>query len=210
MARGKKGQRSGLYVLVEQSPIKEVSLNDAPALRAMLKGIGERLSFEGQLATARGRLSQITASYCALGPQPKDGPVDSEAGFIESIGEHLDHCNRLLDEAEASENMLAVRALSAGFALAQDVHVYREEVLLGDLIAPTRGQITGRSTGGKMSAARQKAERLKTWAEWQSEADAIWFDRPDLEKADVARAVARRLGGKWDTISRRIKKTGSN
>lgn len=159
MARGKRRQRSQLYELVERSPTKLIGIVDTAAVRAMLEGIQERLSFEGRLATTRDLLSSIAAERLALGPQATDGPIDSEAGFLESIGDHLDSCHRILNEAEVSKNVLAVRGLSAGFALAQAVHIYREEVVLGDLIAPTRGQVTGRRAGGAKRAALVKKER---------------------------------------------------
>jgi hypothetical protein len=46
------------------------------------------------------------------------------------------------------------------------------------------------------------------WRRWQSEADIIWAQRPDLSRAAVATLVKRRLqfSENADSIARRIRK----
>lgn len=52
---------------------------------------------------------------------------------------------------------------------------------------------------------RQAAEAQR--AEWQSAADEIWTRHPDWTATAVAKQIAKRHGGKADTIRRRIQST---
>ena len=56
--------------------------------------------------------------------------------------------------------------------------------------------------------ARACAARAVRWRLWQSEAEAIWKDRPDLSRQSVAKLVKRRLqlSEQADSIARRIRK----
>jgi len=56
--------------------------------------------------------------------------------------------------------------------------------------------------------AKRVATRAARWDLWQSEAEAIWAQRPDLSRAAVATLVKRRLqvSEQADSIARRIRK----
>ena len=58
---------------------------------------------------------------------------------------------------------------------------------------------------GPMPSARPRAAR---WHLWQSDADAIWENNPNLSRHSVARLVKRRLqlSEQADSIARRIRR----
>ncbi|MFN3815164.1 MAG: hypothetical protein ACK4SE_03270 [Brevundimonas sp.] len=139
-------------------------------------------------------------------------PADSQVGFAVSIMESIEAARDYLNAAERTENWLAVTLFASGVNIAQAVGGYREEFTLGDLIAPTKGQIEGRRSGGNITAAKTKAERERAWRRWQACADQIWMDRPALTKTAVARLVRSKLTltERADTVTRRIEKSGSS
>jgi hypothetical protein len=57
--------------------------------------------------------------------------------------------------------------------------------------------------------AKRVATRAVRWRRWQSEAEAIWSQRPNLTRAAVAMLVKRRLqlSEHVDSIARRIRKS---
>jgi hypothetical protein len=56
--------------------------------------------------------------------------------------------------------------------------------------------------------ARAGATRAAQWQRWQSDAEAIWKEHPNLSRHSVARLVKRRLqlSEHADSIARRIRK----
>ena len=56
--------------------------------------------------------------------------------------------------------------------------------------------------------AQANVSRATQWRRWQSDADDIWKDRPDLSRHSVARLVKRRLQvpERTDSIACRIRK----
>ena len=56
--------------------------------------------------------------------------------------------------------------------------------------------------------AQANVSRAAQWRRWQSDADDIWKDRPELSRHSVARLVRRRLQvpERTDSIARRIRK----
>ena len=59
-----------------------------------------------------------------------------------------------------------------------------------------------------LNFAQANVSKAAQWRRWQSDADAIWKDHPDLSRHSVARLVRRRLqlSERTDSIARRIRK----
>ena len=62
---------------------------------------------------------------------------------------------------------------------------------------------------GSSNFARARAIRAAQWPQWQSDAEAIWANHPNLSRLSVARLVKRRLqlSEKAESIARRIRKS---
>ena len=69
-------------------------------------------------------------------------------------------------------------------------------------------QPTAPKRGLNLGNAKYVATRAAQWHQWQSEADTIWSQRPDLTRTAVAMLVKRRLqlSEHPNSIARRIRK----
>lgn len=63
-----------------------------------------------------------------------------------------------------------------------------------------------RKLGGIQSGVVRHLPAEQKWASWQAEAEKIWKKNPILSNRDVAKKVAKKIGGTPETIRKKIKK----
>lgn len=159
---------------------------------------------------------QVTSLNWEVGGPPEIGrwdfPANTEVGFAAAILDQVRNARFTLDAAEANDDWATVTGFLRALTLAEAYSSWWEEFGLGDLVAPTLLQVSGRQEGGRKRGDKISKARAREWTRWQREADKIWSVSPGMEKASVAVVLVKRLGlsEKPDTVARRIKKAGSS
>lgn len=98
----------------------------------------------------------------------------------------------------------AADAFNTGFRLAKVTFQWQAEFALGADIWRGRKAVANASEGGEKRARVKSREAATLRAERQALADAIWSRRPGWSRTNVAREIARKIGGNPDTIRKSI------
>jgi hypothetical protein len=91
-------------------------------------------------------------------------------------------------------------------ALADKIKAHDELNEIRPLARKGRGCVEGGRRGGQAKAITNRETMNIRHSMWQAEADVIWQKNPRRSKSWVAVRVARKCGGKANTIRRQIKK----